>query len=246
MTANIPPVQRKLVRAAQRLRDEVDSLSFGPPVSFVYNPLQYAWTSHRAYLAWASDSGARVVFLGMNPGPWGMAQTGVPFGEVAAAGEWLRISAAVGRPDREHPKRPVQGFACSRREVSGQRLWGLFQDRFGTPEKFFAQHFVVNHCPLVFMEESGRNRTPDKLPSREREPLDAACDRHLIAVLRALKPAHAVGVGVYAESCLRRVLETGCCDAQVSRILHPSPASPAANQDWSAKASAQLIESGVW
>ena len=35
----------------------------------------------------------RVVFLGMNPGPFGMAQVGVPFGEVAAVRDWLRIDA---------------------------------------------------------------------------------------------------------------------------------------------------------
>ncbi len=246
MTATTMDVRKPLIAAAKRLCKEVDALSFGDPVTHVYNPLRYAWKSHRAYLSLANPGGVRVVLMGMNPGPWGMAQTGVPFGEISAARDWMGINAEIDRPENEHPKRPVNGFDCERSEVSGRRLWGLFQQRHGTAESFFADHFVTNYCPLVFMEQSARNRTPDKLPSVEREPLDAACDRHLQAVLKALRPEHVVGVGAYAESCLKRALDSGCWDAKLSRILHPSPASPAANKDWAVKATEQLIAAGVW
>lgn len=246
MTATTIDVRKQLFKAAKRLSKEVDALSFAEPVTHVYNPLAYAWKSHQAYLSLVNPTGASVVFLGMNPGPWGMAQTGVPFGEIGAARDWMGIDEKVRRPTDEHPKRPIEGFTCDRSEVSGRRLWGLFQQRFKTPKAFFAKHFVTNYCPLVFMEESARNRTPDKLPAAERRPLDDACDRHLQAVLKALQPEHVVGVGVYAEGCLKRALESGCCDAKLSRILHPSPASPAANKDWSGKATAQLVEAGIW
>jgi len=239
-------VKNQLIAAARRLCKEVDGLSFGEPTTHVYNPLRYAWKSHQAYLSMANSKGAKVVFLGMNPGPWGMAQTGVPFGEVNAVRDWLGINLAVDRPPNEHPKRPVDGFGCTRSEVSGQRLWGLFQKRFDAPDAFFSEHFVTNYCPLVFMEASARNRTPDKLPATERQPLGVACDRHLQSVLKALRPEHVVGIGVYAEGCLKRVLETGDCDAKLSRILHPSPASPAANKDWAGKVTKQLAEAEVW
>ncbi len=175
-----------------------------------------------------------------------MAQTGVPFGEIAAAKDWLGIDVPVGKPTPEHPKRPVEGFACTKSEVSGRRLWGLFQTRFETADQFFVDHFVTNYCPLVFMEASARNRTPDKLPAVEREPLREACDSHLQAVLAALQPDHVVGVGAFAEKCLQRVLETGACDAKLSRILHPSPASPAANKDWAGTATKQLQAAKIW
>ena len=239
-------VQTRLINAARRLSRSVDKLTFAEPVTHVYNPLNYAWDAHRAYLSLANEKGARVLFLGMNPGPWGMAQTGVPFGEIAAARDFLGLDVAVKRPKREHPKRPVTGFNCPRNEVSGRRLWGLFESKFGTPKKFFAKHFVTNYCPLVFMEESARNRTPDKLPAGEREPLVAACDAHLKSILGVLSPKYVVGVGVYAEKCLQRALESGASQAKLSRILHPSPASPAANKDWSGQATAQLIEAGIW
>lgn len=231
------------IRSAKRLSKAVDALSFGAPVTHVYNPLAYAWKSHEAYLWRLNPKGVRVIFLGMNPGPWGMAQTGVPFGEIAAVRDWIGIEEAVKHPKNEHPKRPVEGFACKRSEVSGQRLWGLFRERFGTANKFFKQHFVANYCPLVFMTESGKNHTPDMLPASERRPLDAACDKHLAELLELTKPEWAVGVGKYAEACLKRVADES---VQVTTVLHPSPASPAANRGWAAAATRQLVEAGVW
>lgn len=237
---------KQLIAAASWLRDEVDRLSFSAPVTHVYNPLRYAWDTHQNYLSRVSDQGARTIFLGMNPGPWGMAQTGVPFGEVDAVRDWLGVQGVIERPPQEHPKRPIQGFQCERHEVSGQRLWGLLAERFGTPDRFFRSHFVLNYCPLVFMEASGRNRTPDKLPAAERRPLDDLCDRHLVRALEIMKPQFVVAVGAYAETCLRRALPATQGDAQLSRILHPSPASPAANRDWAGTVTDQLISAGVW
>lgn len=231
------------VRAAKRLAKAVDALEFAAPVTHVYNPLRYAWATHKAYLQRLNPRGVRVLFLGMNPGPWGMAQTGVPFGEVAAVRDWIGVSEHVKRPADEHPKRPIEGFACTRSEVSGRRLWGLFAARFSTAEAFFAEHFVANYCPLVFVTASGANHTPDKLPRSEREPLDAACDKHLAELLETASPEWAVGVGKYAEACLRRVAPEG---VRVTSILHPSPASPAANRGWEVAAERQLVEAGVW
>ena len=221
-----------LIAAARRLRAETDRLRFRPPVTHVYNPLAYAWAPHEAYLQKFGAAPKRVVFLGMNPGPFGMAQTGVPFGEVAAVRDWLRIEGPVGKPQREHPRRPVAGFACARSEVSGRRLWGLFAERFRTPQRFFAEHLVMNYCPLAFLERSGRNRTPDKLPAAERAALFTACDRHLRAVIAALKPEWLIGVGDFAARRAEQVF--GNSPLKIGRILHPSPASPAANRNWQA------------
>lgn len=233
-----------LIEAARELRDQVDQLTFAPPVACVYNPLDYAWDAHRQYLDRYGHSPKRVVFLGMNPGPWGMAQTGVPFGEIDAVRDWLGIRDGVIAPATEHPRRPVSGFDCPRSEVSGRRLWGLFQERFGPADAFFRDHFVANYCPLVFMEESGRNRTPDKLPTAEQAALFAACDRHLVALADILHPEWFVGVGKFAEDCLRRALARR--SGRIARILHPSPASPAANRDWAGTATRQLRDAAIW
>ncbi len=237
------PAIQSAITAARKLSKAVDKLQFSPPVTHVYNPLTYAWTAHEQYLQKMNPAGTRVLFLGMNPGPWGMAQTGVPFGQVEAVRDWLAIDATIGSPSQQHPKRIIEGLACTRSEVSGERLWGLFRKRFKSPAKFFQRHFVANYCPLVFMEASGKNHTPDKLSADERQSLDSICDTHLRALLAATQPTWAVGVGVYAEKCLQRVANDS---TKITRILHPSPASPAANRGWAEAVTKQLVAAGVW
>lgn len=213
-------------------------------MAFVYNPLDYAGSAHEIYLRKFGNARKRVVFLGMNPGPFGMAQTGIPFGEVTAVRDWLGVCTPIGKPSREHPKRPVSGFACERSEVSGARLWGLFASRFGASGHFFADHFVANYCPLAFLSATGSNITPDKFPARTAAKLFAACDRHLQQVVDTLEPEWVIGVGQFArdraESALSNVRVT------IGQILHPSPASPAANRDWAGQATRQLETLGVW
>nr|WP_226895272.1 uracil-DNA glycosylase family protein [Luteolibacter marinus] len=214
--------------------------------SHVYLPLDYAREPHEAYLKRFGGGPKRVVFLGMNPGPFGMAQTGVPFGEIAAVKEWMGISGKVGKPGHEHPKRPVQGFDCTKSEVSGRRLWGLFAERFGTADAFFRDHFVLNFCPLVWMSETGANLTPDKLVAAEMEPVEEACLDHLVRALELLDGQYLIGVGAYAEQRLKAAAERLGSTARLGRVLHPSPASPAANRGWAEAATKQLVAQGVW
>ncbi|MDR1627030.1 MAG: single-stranded DNA-binding protein [Spirochaetia bacterium] len=240
---------RTLVGISRRLARECGSLGFAAAAA-VYNPLVYARRPHELYLRRYGGAPKKVIFLGMNPGPWGMAQTGVPFGEIAAVRDWLGIEAAVGKPQREHPKRPVSGFACTKSEVSGRRLWGFFRERFETPQVFFRDHFVANYCPLVFMAESGANLTPDKLPWEEAAPLFAACDRALADMIRALRPQWVIGVGGFAKKRLdaaAALLADGDPPAfRAAQILHPSPANPRANAGWGKEAAKALQSLGIW
>jgi single-strand selective monofunctional uracil DNA glycosylase len=241
----ISATSKRLIAAARRLSTQVGRLKFQPPVTHVYNPLTYAWKAHEAYLRRFGNGRKRVVFLGMNPGPFGMVQTGVPFGEIAAVRDWLGIRARIEKPRSEHPKRPILGFDCPRSEVSGRRLWKLFAERFGSPERFFAGHFVANYCPLAFCEASGRNQTPDKLSRAERDRLFAICDSHLRRVLEILQPEWLVGIGGFAAERGRLVCEN--TKIRVGQILHPSPASPKANRhDWTKTAPRELVQLGVW
>jgi single-strand selective monofunctional uracil DNA glycosylase len=235
---------QELIDAAKTLRDQVEQLKFSPPVTHVYNPLTYAWRTHAEYLKKFGSGPKQIMFLGMNPGPFGMVQTGIPFGEIAAVRDWLKIQGPVGKPASEHPRRVISGFACRRSEVSGQRLWGLFAERFGDAEKFFEQNIVMNYCPLAFLESSGRNRTPDKLLPAERAALLEVCDDHLRRVTEILQPEWIIGVGDFAAK--RATIVLGEAGVQIGRILHPSPASPAANRDWSGLATGQLRQLGLW
>jgi single-strand selective monofunctional uracil DNA glycosylase len=222
--------ENPLIRVTRAQSRALSKLRFGDPVTHVYDPLDYARAPWELYCERFGASPKEVVLVGMNPGPFGMAQTGVPFGDVAMVRGFLGIEAPVKKPRKMHPKRPVLGFSCERSEVSGTRLWGFVRDRFGTAEAFFERFFITNWCPLVFMEASGRNLTPDKLKKAEREPLEAICDRALRRSIEALAPRHVVGVGAFAEKRARIALEG--LDVEIGSILHPSPASPKANNGW--------------
>jgi single-strand selective monofunctional uracil DNA glycosylase len=236
---------RSVLEAARRLRKAVAELHFGPPVIQVYNPLEYAWTAYSRYLTLYGQGKKRVLFLGLNPGPFGMVQTGIPFGQVRAVRDWLGIDVKISPPATQHPRRPISGFACTRNEISGERLWGLFAGRIGSARQFFRDHLVLNYCPLAFLEASGRNRTPDKLPAAEREPLFAACDEHLREMVRLLKPEWLIGIGEFAARRARHCSPND--QPRIGSILHPSPASPAANVKWATVASAQLeMLGGPW
>jgi single-strand selective monofunctional uracil DNA glycosylase len=236
-------VSEALLKATDRLAKKVDALTFSEPTAYVYNPLRYARPAIAEYLRRYARGRRPVFFLGMNPGPFGMAQTGIPFGEIEAVRDWMGIETKIGKPKKEHPKRPILGFQCTRSEVSGRRLWGYFQEKCSTPHQFFSKCYVANYCPLVFLEEGGRNRTPDKLLKSEKEKLHQICDAHLLEVVAILKPKIIVGVGKWAKDRAQTVL--GEQDLSIVSVLHPSPASPAANRGWAAQAERELQDAGV-
>ena len=233
---NLHEITRELVH-------DLEGLTFAAPVAHIYNPLVYAAGPHGRYLDRFGRGPREVVLLGMNPGPFGMVQTGVPFGDVKMVRGWMGLVGKVEVPPEMHPKRPVLGFECRRSEVSGSRLWGWARDRFGPPERFFERFYVANYCPLCFMEDSGRNRTPDKLPAEEKKRLFAACDRALARTIEALDPRFVLGIGAFAEARIRAAIDPGA--RIIGRIPHPSPASPLANRGWAEAAEAALRTLGI-
>jgi single-strand selective monofunctional uracil DNA glycosylase len=227
----------------RQLLDDLAPVRFEAPVACVYNPLIYARRPFEAYIRRYGTGRREVVLVGMNPGPFGMAQTGVPFGDVGMVRDWMGIEEAVEQPPVVHPKRPIDGFACRRGEVSGQRLWGWARDRFGTPEAFFSRFMVLNYCPLVFMKESGANLTPQDLPTAQKQQLLTPCDRALARLVAYYRPTFVIGVGRFAEKQIRAAV--GSTDITVGCIPHPSPASPAANRGWTLAVDTALRELGL-
>lgn len=225
------------------LINELKRLRFESPVAYVYNPLEYARRPYDRYWELYGGPPKENVFVGMNPGPWGMAQTGVPFGEIDSVKNWLGVEAPVKAPPKTHPKRPVDGFACPKSEVSGKRFWGWARDRFGTPETFFSRFFVANYCPLLFLESSGRNITPDKIPVEQRRALLDVCDRALRETVLYLKPRRVIGVGAFTRKRAQTALAG--MEVMIGNITHPSPANPKANRGWAGIVEKELADMGV-
>jgi single-strand selective monofunctional uracil DNA glycosylase len=224
------------------LHARTSRLRFAGAVAHVYKPLAYARELVRDYNARFGAGPKEVLLWGMNPGPFGMGQTGIPFGEVSMVRDWMKLTGSVHAPKDVHPKRPIEGLVCTRSEVSGKRLWGAVAKLHPKPETFFKRAFVLNYCPLLFLSESGANVTPDKLSKEERASIEAACDPFVHDVVAHFRPRIVIGVGQYAEKRLRHV----CGDSvQIACMPHPSPASPAANRGWDALAQSALAAAGV-
>ena len=237
-----------LIRAAANLRDDVGpigrKLVSEGSVDVCYNPLEYAWDAHEAYLKRMGSSGARTVVLGMNPGPHGMGQMGIPFAATSMVRDLLDITGiSVNQPEVADPRRPVIGLEYPREEVSGTRLWGLLSERYGNAEAIASNVFLVNHCPLMlFTGPRATNITPDKVAGPTAHALLERCDEHLREVVGVLDAKRVIGVGKFAESRAKAALAD--YSVEILGCWHPSPASPLANRnggaDWRANVRAVL------
>ena len=233
-------IVERMIETSSKLRDDVekfaDSLVKEGSVDTVYNPLAYAWEPHRAYLELASGEGAKTLLLGMNPGPHGMGQMGIPFAATSVVRDLLKITNLdVGQPRTPHPKRPISGLDWPKEEVSGTRLWGLLANEYGSAESIFKSVFLLNHCPLMlFSGERATNITPDRITGPTTKALLERCDEHLREVVDIMQIERVIGVGRYSEK--RALNALSGIDISVTTCWHPSPASPLANrnkgEDW--------------
>ena len=231
----------ELSRAAARLRDDAEELARRTEsegvADCVYNPLMYAWDIHEEFIRISGGSGAKTILMGMNPGPHGMGQMGIPFAATSVVRDLLGISGI------SHSRRPVNGLVHPKEEVSGTRLWGLLQDRYGDAEQIFQNVFIVNHCPLMILQgPRGTNVTPNNVSGPVVRDLLERCDQHLMEVVIALGAEQVVGIGKYAEK--RAKVALGEMGIRVRTCWHPSPASPLANRnggkDWRENVSSVL------
>lgn len=241
-------VSDALIDVSRRLCEGVDALELASErVVCTYNPLSYAAKNHEEYIRRYATSTGVALLVGMNPGPFGMVQTGVPFGAVSWVKDWMGIRNDVDSPAKQHPKRPIDGLECSRTEISGDRFWGWAAERFGHPEAFFREFFVWNYCPLAFIADSGANYVPERLLKKDRTALYAVCDQALAEVIEILEPRAVVGIGKFACTRSAEVVASQERHIPVGMMMHPSPANPNANRPpgWVNHAEAQLTELGL-
>ena len=241
----VETIVQDLLNAAKLLSDkctkQIPKLLKHKDVAHVTNPLDYAWELHEQFITKWAGCGAKTLLLGMNPGPYGMAQTGVPFGATKMATDVLGMEPVeLQTPSGAHPKRPIQGPSMERQEVSGTRFWTFMVEHFGSIELTFSNIFVVNHCPLLILGETGRNITPVDIPKSIINPILDLCDQHLKSVVDIMGIERIVGVGNYAKKRAKTIVP----ELDIDAMWHPSPASPLANRnggaDWRANVASKL------
>lgn len=218
------------VTVTKNLNQRIETLSIEDKVEWYYNPLDYAFPVHEAYLEKFGSDRKTGFFLGMNPGPWGMAQTGVPFTDPYIARDWMELPRrSVGSPSNERDARPIEGWESDRKEASGQKLHGFFRSIYGSLENFFENHIVMNYCPLVMYSEEATNLTPEDLLKADRESIFEICDPYLADLIEFYDPDVLVGIGRFGQRRLMDVLDL--TESEVAYLPHPSPASPIATRD---------------
>ena len=201
-------------------------------VKFILNPLDYAREPHIKFLSKYLTGPKSVLFVGLNPGPWGMCQTGLPFGEVNKCRDFLGITGAVWQPEHTPPKLKILGFDSTRREVSGDRFWSFVARVWTTAESFFSDCFIVNYCPLAFTTETGKNVTPAQFSSEDRKAVFRVCDEALYNMIRVLRATHIVAIGKVVLARVQQLQADRQLELRLHPVMHPSPANPAANKDW--------------
>jgi Uracil DNA glycosylase superfamily. len=207
------------------------------------NVFSYAIDPFLEYLEKAERGSVRTLYLGMNPGPYGMYRTGIPFCDFVTKREFLKITASVDETfidvDAVRGEKPDE----KRREVSGMRLWGLFESVYHSPERFFSSSLVLSYSPLIFFRSEGRraNIALSDVKSLDRKRIEKVSDEFLKRYIKELKCDTLVGIGDYAHRALVR-----CSDGErLLKIAHPSPANPAANGDWAGRTYCYLKSEGV-
>ena len=227
----------KLVEVTKRFSEECSNqkvrlINENKNIEFAYNPLNYAWESHKTYLKNYGYLGATKIIMGMNPGH-GMGNTGIPFGCPEKVKNYLKIrDVKINKPKKIHPKRLVTGLECKKPEISGKRIWGLVEEIYGAPEKAFQNIFVLNHFPLWMFNSSGQNITPDKLSISSSKIIFEKCNRYLIDVVSILKIKRIICVGKYASRMAHKAVKNSDFqDLIIDEIPHPSPANPLANKE---------------
>ena len=176
-----------------------------------------------------------------------MVQTGIPFGEINTVKNYLKISGEIKSPATENPVLLVKGYAATRSEVSGKRLWGMISETFPRAEDFFANNLIFNYCPLFFSTISAGKRTnltPDKINKTDRDALYSICDDFIITAARLLTPQFIIGIGGFAQQRLTKIFSGQ--SYQIESILHPSPLNAQANKDFNGLARKKLYELGAW
>ena len=132
----------------------------------VWNPGSYGAPWHRVFREIYPLRERPILMFGLNPGPYGMGQTGIPFTDVRRLRQCLPKMALTLRERGREPRVPglaprsLRRFFTREFESSAVRVYRFLELGWGSAEKGWRSVGVANSCPLLFLDPEGRNQTP--------------------------------------------------------------------------------------
>ena len=209
-----------IIELYKSLNIELDELKFFPPCFYVYNPLSYCFESFKIYFEYLNTEEEINLFFGINPGPFGMAQTGIPFGDKETVKNYLKIEPKIDidKIPKQHPKKQILGLEVKRVEKSGRIFWGVIKEFYPEKYDFFKSNFVLNFCPLCFLDEQGRNITPKVLRKEDQIALYKILEIFMLKLFKLIKIKKLIAIGDETFSYLN-ALNT---KLKIQTIIHPA------------------------
>lgn len=204
----------------------------------ILNPLVYAWHLHEEYMG-KVPQGTKILFVGMNPSPSSL--TGIPFYEKDAMTN-LFGAPLLTQLLNEMPAK----YRGNETSESGQRFWEFVFKKFGSYDKFFRYCFIINYCPLIFMNKDGGNVPLDGFNDASQSLLKnlmAISDSGLKDIIDHIKPTLIIGIGRYA---FNRVRQANTSNIKCYQIRHPSPATGMTSDQWMNKIGGFLENNMYW
>ena len=226
-------------------RWEEFALRLGRETSWrVWNPGRYGERWHRRFRETYPPGPNPVLLLGLNPGPYGMGQTGIPFTDIRRLESDLPELAARLRTDGESIGLPGLAPPDLRRrldrtfESSSIRVYRFLRLAGGSAGAGWRRVVAANPCPMLFMEGTV-NRTPadlrralrkrggrlERVTARleECDQLRRECAREAV---RVLEPRGVILLGRNIQEALAGDPSLGAVPGGVLAWEHPARAVP--------------------
>jgi single-strand selective monofunctional uracil DNA glycosylase len=199
----------------------------------VLDPSRYGERWHAPFRRLYPPRARPLLVFGLNPGPYGMAQTGIPFTDLKRLAQGLpRLAAELARSG-ERLSLPglapssLQPFLTRTFESSSVRVHRFLRLAHGSAERAFREVVFVNPCPLLFIDRAlGENRTPADLPRALRAGVDEARVEVVSVAVARLRARGAIVLGRDAAAALSVPLRARLGERAVVEWEHPARAVP--------------------
>jgi len=200
----------------------------------VWNPALYALDIYQEYLTKFPPEPGAILALGLNPGPYGMAQTGIPFTDCRTASGALGMEMTIpgkAPDDLISRLKKANGKWRGTYERSSLGMYRFLILAWGDIKTAYRNWFVGNPCPLLFLDPERWNVTPADPRLRRMKEVGELRQRAVIGFSEILNPR---GIVCFGKDVAKAVGEVAIRQVGPDRVVfyeHPARAVP---EKWAA------------